>query len=86
MVDTVLGTLDVTFKGSITKGLPPIIKRVSENSPLFDKIEPGVVAVVDTVTLQGKDYTELNALELAQLLRDTTNITNCTMKLCGKED
>mmetsp|Transcript_21708 Transcript_21708/g.24738 ORF Transcript_21708/g.24738 Transcript_21708/m.24738 type:complete len:491 (+) Transcript_21708:116-1588(+) len=80
------GTLGVTFKGSINKGSPPIIKRVSEDSPLFDKIKPGAAAVVDTVTVGGKDYIGLNASELAQLLRDTTDITDRTMKLRSKED
>eukprot|EP00548_Thalassiothrix_antarctica_P001887 CAMPEP_0194145386 /NCGR_PEP_ID=MMETSP0152-20130528/17290_1 /TAXON_ID=1049557 /ORGANISM="Thalassiothrix antarctica, Strain L6-D1" /LENGTH=756 /DNA_ID=CAMNT_0038845615 /DNA_START=62 /DNA_END=2332 /DNA_ORIENTATION=+ len=70
-----MGKLGVMFKGSDRA----IISRVKSGSPLSGIVPEGMA--VDIVTIEDRDYMELNANDLAELLSSTSEIPGRTMKL-----
>eukprot|EP00548_Thalassiothrix_antarctica_P005950 CAMPEP_0194147238 /NCGR_PEP_ID=MMETSP0152-20130528/22603_1 /TAXON_ID=1049557 /ORGANISM="Thalassiothrix antarctica, Strain L6-D1" /LENGTH=793 /DNA_ID=CAMNT_0038847955 /DNA_START=66 /DNA_END=2447 /DNA_ORIENTATION=- len=75
-----IGKLSVTFKGSKRA----IVSTVKESSPLFGVIPEGMG--VDVVKIKGRKYMELNAADLAELLRETSDIPDRMIKLRDMEN
>jgi len=74
------GKLSVTFKGSNRA----VVSTVKDSSPLSGIVPEGMA--VDFVTVGHRDYMELGAVDLAQLLKSTSDVPGRTMKLRNAED
>jgi len=75
------GKLSVTFKGV---SAPAIVSTVKDTSPLAGTVPSGMA--VDFVTVDGRDYKELSASELADLLKATSEVPGRMMKLRDPEN
>jgi len=69
-----MGPLGLTFKG-----YPAVITSVKSTSALAGRVAQGMA--VDYVTVNRRDYMDMNAVDLANLIKSTTDVPGRMMKL-----
>mmetsp|Transcript_34269 Transcript_34269/g.39011 ORF Transcript_34269/g.39011 Transcript_34269/m.39011 type:complete len:765 (+) Transcript_34269:112-2406(+) len=75
-VELPTGKLSITFKGTEP---PAIVSTVKDTSPLLGQVPSGMG--VDVVIVNDREHMELNAADLAELLKATSTVPGRIMKL-----
>eukprot|EP00547_Thalassionema_nitzschioides_P005436 CAMPEP_0194202368 /NCGR_PEP_ID=MMETSP0156-20130528/2406_1 /TAXON_ID=33649 /ORGANISM="Thalassionema nitzschioides, Strain L26-B" /LENGTH=774 /DNA_ID=CAMNT_0038927841 /DNA_START=48 /DNA_END=2372 /DNA_ORIENTATION=- len=71
-----IGKLGITFKG---KDTPALISKVKEGSPLLEEDVEGMG--VDTITVKNREHMEMNAVEVATLIKATSDVEGRILKV-----